>query len=234
MQWIVERLQQHRNQIKWLTIVVNVTALVALAFWVFNKKIIILGACFDQEPIFVSLTTLFVVLNQLYRWLLNESEYSPAYALATGYVSNFLVPSITQLVEDGESCPVIYVYKVENITELYKDNIDRIKANIRNKSFEIQQVNLKPKNARARDVMLIQKSETKKVYFDFPNTLTSLMAYIDYKISSKQDESSDTEKNQLTEELIERFYQKVDELTVKHNIVENIKFCDKKLNFNFE
>lgn len=232
-QWFVDLLQRHRNIVRISAIISNLAAAVALLFWLFDKQIEALGYSFDQEPVFVLLTTIFVVLNQLYRWLLNESEYSPAFALATGYVSNFLIPSVTQLVEDGVSHPVLYVYKIENISELHQDNIDRVKASISNNNFEVKQVNLKPKNARARDVMLIQKSKAKKVYFDFPNTLTSLTSYIDYKIGSRQDESSEKRKDRIAEELIEKFYSKVEELIDKNNISENIQFCDKDLDFIF-
>jgi hypothetical protein len=232
-QWLAETLQQHLNEIKWSTIVVNIAALVALAFWISNKQTEVFGARFDHELIFVSLIILLVILNQLYRFLLKESEYSPAYALATGYVTNFLVPSITQLAESGESCPVIYIYKVEKITALDEDNIDQIQAAICNGKFEAKQVSLKAENARARDLLMIQKSKTSKIYLDFPNTLTSLKAYIDFKFGSKQDKSTEAKKEQLTEILIGKFYQKVNELVARYDITDNIKFCDKRLDFTF-
>jgi len=233
-QWLIELLQRQRNKVRFLAIGVNLLVLLALSYWVMGKRIEVFGVYFDQVSIFVSLTIFFVILNQLYRWLLSESEYSPAYALATGYVSNFLVPTITQLLEDGDDSPVIYVYKIKSINELYKDNVDRVEASICNRQFDVQQIHLKPKNARARDLMSIQKSKTEKVYFDFPNTLTSLTAYIDYKTGSKHDETNELRKDKIAERLIEKFYQKAEELVSKNNITENIRFCDQKLEFVFK
>jgi len=233
-QWLAEVLQRHLNEIEWFTIVVNIAALVALTLWTGNKQIEILGVRIDQELTFVLLIVVLVILNLLYRFLLSESEYSPAYSLATGYVTNFLVPSIKRLVESGEICPVIYVYKVEEITALDKDNIDRIKTRICNENFETKQVILKAENARARDLLMIQKSNTSKVYLDVPNTVTALKAYIDFKFGSSQDKTTETNKEQLAEILIGKFYQKVSDLIARYDITENIKFCDKRLNFTFK
>lgn len=231
--WGFKHLQKHHEKVKWISYILNIASLLALGFWVSGQEIKFFSVNFDQEAVFALFTALFVMLNQLYQWLLRESDYSPAYALATGYVSNFLTPTITQLIEDGQTSPILYIYRVRDISELYKDNVDRTKATIRNKKFEIHEVNLKPKNARARDVMMIEKSKTKFVYFDFPNTLTSLMAYIDYKVGSREDESSLKKQERLAQKLVEKFYQKVAELTAKQNISENIAYCDKSLKFNF-
>ena len=187
----------------------------------------------DLEALFVLLTTVAVFLNQLHRWLLAEAEYSPAYALALGYVNNFIEPAITQLIEDGINRPLLYIYKPEGISELYKPNIDRVKATIKNNSFELNELQLELKHGRARDILTIQKSKTKLIYFDFPNTLLSLSAYIDFKIESKANQSTDTEKKEFTKLLLSKFYNKVDELLKEKNIQNNIKYCNKNLTFDF-
>jgi hypothetical protein len=222
-----------QKMIKAVSLVLNITSIITLLLWLINLKFNILGVSIDLEALFVLLTTVAVFLNQLHRWLLAEAEYSPAYALALGYVNNFIEPAITQLIEDGISQPLLYIYKPEGISELYKPNIDRVKATIKNNSFELNELQLELKHGRARDILTIQKSKTKLIYFDFPNTLLSLSAYIDFKIASKINEATDIEKKQLTKLLLNKFYNKVDELVQEKNIQQNIKYCNKNLVFNF-
>lgn len=210
----------------------NIIALIVLAYWVTGNDIYILTHRIDHEPSFVILTTIFVSLNQLYRWLLEESQYSPAHSLATGYVNNFLSPTISQLMEDGEKEPIIYIYQPESITELYRDNVSRVKSRIKN-DFLLNDVKLKLNSARARDIIQIEKSKTKKIYFDFPNTLLSLTSYVDYSIGSSKQSSFEKKKLEFTKKLLQEFYLKVDELLAKENISDNIRYCDKNLNFEF-
>ena len=224
----------YKNVVKWISRGVNLLAVIVLIYWIIGTPIIVSETTFEQEPLLVGLTMLFAILNQFHRWLLNESEYSPAYALASGYFTNFLSPVITQLIENGEKKPVIYIYKPKHLSELFKNNVDRVKAKIQNNKFEVSEVNLSLKHARARDVLIIQKSKTKKIYFDFPNTLISLIAYVDYKVVTGQNSSFDKAKEKLTSELINKFYEKMDELILKDNISANVRYCDQKLKFDFE
>lgn len=223
----------YKKAIKWISRIVNILGLIVLALWVSCTSIKFFDVEVDHEPLFVMFTVIYALLNQVYRWLLNESEYSPAYALAAGYFNNFISPVVTQLKEDGIKTPVIYIYKPEVINELFKENVDRIKAEIRNNSFELSEINLSLKHGRARDVLQVQKSKTKSVYFDFPNTLTSIIPYVDYKVNSRENNTSEEAKRKLIEELIGKFYDKLDELIKIENISYNIKYCDKKIKLEF-
>ena len=219
--------------IKYLSFLLNIISGIALLMWLFNFEIKIYDWSVDKEALFGVLTTIAVSFNQFHKWLLSEAEYSPAYALALGYVQNFLEPAIIQLIENGIKKPIVYIYKPESISELFKQNIDRTKATIKNMNFELGELQLSLKMSRARDILTIQKSMTEKIYFDFPNTLLSLTAYIDYKTSSGTNESSNREKEKLTATLIEKFYSKMDELLIEKNISPYVKYCDKSLEFNF-
>lgn len=223
----------HRKIIKWISRIINILGLIVLVLWITNKSITLLGTSFEHEPLFVGFTVLFAILNQAHRWLLNESEFSPAYALAFGYFNDFLLPVITQLKEGGNKSPIIYVYKPEIINELYKENVDKVKAEIKNMSFILTELNLSLKHGRARDVLLVQRSKTKKVYFDFPNTLTSIIPYVDYKIKSRENSCANETKQKLIKDLIDKFYKKLQELIEEGNINENIIYCDKHLNLKF-
>jgi len=217
---IISFLAKNSNAIKFLSIILNVVASVALFMWLFNKDITIHKWSLDKEALFVILTSVAVLLNQFHKWLLTEAEYS-------------IEPVIAQLIEDGIKTPLVYIYRPKAISELYKTNIDKTKATIKNMQFNLTELQLNLKHGRARDILTIQKSKTKKVFFDFPNTLLSLSAYIDYKTSSGVNQFNDKEKVKLTEELFEKFYSKINDLTKEKNLDEYIKYCDKKLDFTF-
>lgn len=218
--------------IKWLSVFLNVVAAITLLLWLTRFEMQFLGSNIELEALFVGLTTVAVLLNQIHRWLLADAEYSPAYALALGYVNNFIEPTITQLMENGVAKPVIYIYRPQNIEELYQPNIDRTKALIKNHSFELNELQLNLKHGRARDILTIQKAKSKMIYFDFPNTLLSLSAYIDFKISSRANENEDKKKTELTELLFDKFYEKADSLLEGKNLSKNIRYCDKNLDFH--
>lgn len=228
---IIMYLQKRSYFLKWASYVFNTIAFITLVSWLFKCSLKIHGFDLDYEALFTLLTMIALVIGQLYRWLLSEAEYSPAHALALGYVNNFLEPAITQLIENGENFPYIYVYKPKAISELYQTSIDRMKGQIKN-NFDLNEIQLSLKHGRARDILTIQKSKTKKIYFDFPNTITSLVAYIDYKIGSAENESSEKKKQELMKKLIDKFFEEVDSLATKKNITKYICYCDANLSFN--
>ena len=168
-----------------------------------------------------------LTLNQLNRKLFEKTEYSPADVLALGYVNNFLVPVITQLKEDGVKKPSLCIYKPNKIYELESSNIYAIKAELRSREYSLVEVEVKLnlKQARARDILTIQKNDSNQIYFDFPNTLLSLLSYIDYKAESKANTLSDKIKTELGVNLIFEFYKKAEELAKEKRIHKNIKFC---------
>lgn len=219
------------SHLKWFKItsyLFNGIAIVTLIVWAFKLKIVYLDG-FELEALFAILSGVGVFLNQIHRKLLEKAEYSPAHVLAYGYVNNFLAPIVLQLKDNGETNPKVFVYKPRKIDELFESNIDMMKAELKNRNYSLDGVKLNLRQARARDVLTIQHSQGKKVYFDFPNTLLSLLDYIDYKIDSKANNSSEEEKANLTAELVTEFYQKVDELTEHKRIKSNIKYCDSNL-----
>lgn len=220
------------NNIKFFTLLsylLNAITAIIIVFWLL-KKTIPYFENFDLEALVTIVSFFAVALNQINRKLFERTEYSPADVLALGYVNNFLLPVITQLKEDGIKNPSLCVYKPGKINELEASNIDVIKAELRNKNYLLQEVKLNLRQARARDILTIQKNENKQIYFDFPNTLLSLLNYIDYKSESKANTCSDKLKIELGISLITKFYSKVEELAKEKRIHKNIKFCDGDLN----
>lgn len=225
---ILKLAEQNLKLLKYSSYILNCFALIVLILWLLKLKVDYF-ANIELEALVVILSGSVVSLNQINRKLLEKIDYSPADALAFGYVNNFLLPAITQLKENGEVKPVLFIYKPEKISELIPSNIDIIKAELRNKSYSLGEINLAPKSARSRDVLTIQKNPDKQVYFDFPNTLLSLLNYIDYKIESKENNSNKSEKEELGKKLISEFYKRVNDLAVEKRINNNLKYCDSKM-----
>jgi hypothetical protein len=228
-----EWLRLHLKLLKWLSTIIYILAAITLICWLFKLTCKFSICDIDWEALFTIFTTISASIGLVYKWLLSEAQYSPATALAHGYVNNFLEPLITQLKEDGEAKPVITIYVPEDIMDLFPTNIDRVKADIRNKNYQLGEINLNIKHGRARDILVVEKSKTKKLYFDFPNTLTSLISYIDYSIVSKANRANDEQKEELTKELIDKFFSTVKELIIKKRLQSHVNYCDHSLNFNF-
>lgn len=214
---------------KYCSYLLNICAAFIIGCWLL-KKTIPQFANIDLEALFTILSFFAVSFNQLNRKLFEKTEYSPADVLALGYVNNFLVPVITQLKENGEKKPSLCIYKPTKISELEASNIDVIKAELNNKNYSLVEMKLNLKQARARDILTIQKNNSRQIYFDFPNTLLSLLSYIDYKTESKANKSTEKIKTELGVNLISEFYDKVEELAKEKRIFKNIKFCDADLN----
>lgn len=233
--WLLDLATNYIKVFTYMSYILNFIGAIVIILWLFKDIIHIeeinpvIGTLrkLDLEALFTIITSLALIFNQLNRKLYERTEYSPADVLALGYVNNFLLPVITQLKEDGVKNPIIGIYKPTKINELEANNIDLIKAELRNKKYVLQEVNLNLKQARARDILTIQKNKTNQIYFDFPNTLLSLINYIDYKSESKANSSSEKLKAELGEKLITQFYNKIAELTKAKRI--NIKFCDSEL-----
>jgi hypothetical protein len=218
--------------IKWTSYISNGVSIFILVLWAFKSVIeekFKLTFLIDLEALIAIITMFMVALNQLLRKLLEEAEYSPALALAVGYVNNFIFPVITQLKEEGNKKPKLCIYRPNHFDELTSNNVDRVKAELINKKYDLIEVNLKLKGARARDILTLNKKAKVHTYFDFPNTLLSLYAYVDYKIGSRPNTSIDENKNELIGNLIEQFYLKVNELIQTNNLGNNITYCDKNL-----
>lgn len=218
--------------IKWISYSLNGFSILTLLLWAFKsnlENIFKIEFLIDLEALFAISSGCMVALNQLLRKLLKEAEYSPAYALAVGYVNNFIFPVVTQLKEDGVINPKLCIYRPNHFDELSSNNVDRVKADLINKKYDLTEVNLKLKGARARDILTLNKKAKVHTYFDFPNTLLSLYAYVDYKIGSRPNTSIDENKNELIGDLIEQFYLKVNELILTNNLGNNVSYCDKNL-----
>lgn len=230
---ILKWFKENPNVTKWINFFTRVLIFICFVLWIFRPYIeetFKIGFLIDFEPSFAILSGVSLILNKVLSDLLKDSEYSPSYALATGYIKNFISPAITQLIEDGVSKPRIYVFKPNTLEELSSDNIDRMKAKLKNKKYDLSVINLSMKNGRAKDLMIINKKNGKQIYFDFPNTLLSLFAYVEYKLDTKANTSAEDNKEKIVKDLIKKFYEKLDALIIEYKIQDNVFTCGDELN----
>lgn len=233
MRAFIQWLSVNSGIVKWLNIITNVFSIIVIIIWAFQswfEKTFHIKFVIELEALLALVSLLILALNSLLNKLLEEAEYSPAYALAIGYFNNFIFPVIIQLKEDGIVSPKLCIYRPKHFDELSSTNIDHIKAELTNKKYNLAEINLKLKGARARDILTLNKKSKIYSFFDFPNTLLSLYSYVDYKIGSRSNSSGNEKKNILIGNLIEQFYIKLEDLVAEKGLNGNITYCTKNLN----
>lgn len=190
---------------------------------------------FEPEPITVILGLVSAALTALmneYANALEKEEYSVSYALAYGYVINFLEPVITSILKRipaGER-PRFYVYIPERLQELEPKSIDRTLARMKEKNLTTQSINLELTEGRVRDVLFIAM-ESRHVYFDFPTTLLTLNSFIAFKTESRKNSFAEEEKQKLGKAFITKFQETILKMLNERNLSEYVSFIDKDLRF---
>ena len=203
---------------------------VAALVWAFVKN-----PPFDPEPLTVLLglvsSAVTAMLNE-YSQRLKKEEFSTSYALAYGYVNNFLEPVLTHLIKTQTpgTKPLLIIYIPERLNELEPKHIERLMTSLREKSFSSNVVNVELAEGRARDVLTIFKGDGKSMYFDFPTTLLTLNSYIDYKVESGKESFAEEEKVALGKEYIVTFKNALIKMLDQKLLKEYVVFTDKNLN----
>ena len=201
---------------------------IAALVWAFVKN-----PPFEPEPVTVLLGLVSGAITGLlneYSQRLAKEEFSTSYALAYGYMNNFLEPAITELLKTNTKSR-IYIYLPEKLSELEAKQVERTITKMKEKNFSSQTVSLELKEGRPRDILLISKSITESVYFDFPTTLLTLNSYIDYKVESKSGSFAEEDKINLGKEFINKFKEALLKMIEAKSLKEHILFVDKNLNF---
>lgn len=200
----------------------------AVLVWAFVKD-----PPFDPEPVTVLLGLVSAAVTALlneYSARLSKEEFSTAYALAYGYVNNFLEPVLTQLMKRSDgSRPGMVIYLPERLTELEPSSIERLMARLREKKLTSKAVNVELSGGKARDLLTIYKSDTDFIYFDFPTTLLTLNSYIDYKMESGKDSFGEEQRLKMGREYIEKFKEAMVKMMEEKQIAEYVSFTDQSL-----
>ena len=190
---------------------------------------------FEPEPITIILGLLSTAVTAIlleYAHLLEREEYTTSYALAYGYVNNFIEPVVTKLVDMAAPGEEVAFYIPDQLAELYPRSIDRTMARIRGAHYHSDVINLDFAEGRARDVMTVHRDGTGDVkYFDFPNTLLTLASLVDYKVESKKGRFGEAEKAELGRDYIQKFEEEVRKMITQKNIADYVRFTDNTLGF---
>lgn len=200
----------------------------AAAMWAFAKN-----PPFEPEPVTVLLGLISGAITGLlneYSQRLAKEEFSTSYALAYGYVNNFLEPAITQLLKQNSKLK-FYIYLPERLSELEPKQVERTVVRMKEKNFSNQIINLELNEGRPRDILLISKGDGDSVYFDFPTTLLTLNSYIDYKVESRSGSFAEDDKVKMGVEFISKFKEALLTMIEKKGLQEYISFADRNLNF---
>ena len=215
------------------------TLAIAVA-WVFG---IDLGI--DPEPATVLLGTVstgltavvayFGVKLETARKALEEERFSTPMALAAGYVANFIEPALTHLLKQtqaNEAPPRLHIYIPKRLEELNPASRERILARIRAAHCQEEAMQLDFQEGRARDIIAITRSgNADRVYFDFPTTLLTLTALVDYKVDSAENRSAAQEKEALGHEYITHFKDFLLDRLAQLGLSEYVVLTDQKLAF---
>jgi hypothetical protein len=204
-----------------------VSTFVAALVWAFAKN-----PPFEPEPVTVLLGLISGAITSLlneYSQRLKKEEFSTSYALAYGYVNNFLEPAITALLKNGKL--LFYIYIPELLSELEPKQIERTIAKMRERNFTNRTITLELNEGRPRDILLISKGPNDSVYFDFPTTLLTLNSYVDYKVESRSGTFSQEQKIDLGKEFIKKFKEALVKMMESKGLNEFVRLTDKDLQF---
>lgn len=165
---------------------------------------------------------------------LEEEKYSTPLALAYGYVNNFVEPLITRLMQQAgphADDVRLYIFIPDELSDLEPAAVERTVARMRAKEFDTQVVHLQLDQGRPRDILTVMKGGSNTVYFDFPNTLLTLKAVVDYKVRQSKDTTPEKAKRELGARFIQKFQKSVEEMVAEKHLSDYVKFTDKNLAF---
>ncbi|WP_108423122.1 STING domain-containing protein [Flagellimonas amoyensis] len=193
----------------WLSIAILVASFVFAGLWVYN-------ASFNLEPLLAFLGLFYSVVALLGNWItkqlekrVKEEELSIAYALAHGYMYNYLAPVVRGLRKrlPDPSGMVFIVYIPKNLDEFRSHSIDEVITELSNRQYVVDTVELLFENEKRKmDYRTAKRSEGGTIqYFDFPTTLLTLDKVIAYKMNTNKDSRPDKEIERLSEQYISNF-----------------------------
>ena len=186
----------------------------------------------DAEPILTVLglvTTATTAIVALYRKRLQHEEYSTAFALADGYVNNFIEPAITHLMAKQGPDVVFYIYIPRYLDELAPRAVQRTISRIEAANLKSQVVNLDLEEGRMRDVLTIRSGEHGMIYFDFPSTLLTLKNLVDYRVDSSENRLDEQKKREKGAEYIDKFSERLRQGLAAKHLGSHVRLIDASL-----
>lgn len=216
-----------------------IASLAVAAYWVVAPK------TFNMEPLLVLLGLLYAAVPLVGRWLvakmsrqLRKEELTLSFALAWGYLNNYLSPVIKRLRSDLANPDNLkfLVYMPRILDELKKDAINETITELTNKGYEVKTVELdfagekrKIDFRTAKKLKTGTKSTNETKYFDFPTTLLTLEQAVEFKLETKEGKSPKAQKESIGSTYIRDFRDHLETMLQEvrnENIRKNIRIVD--------
>lgn len=165
-----------------------------------------------------------------------EGDYSLCFALAHGYVNNFVKYALVDLQKLSPAGGQFVIFRPAGLQQLDDASVNAFKAELVSRGYAPSVRVLEPEGKRARDVFMIQgrKEQGEKIrYVDFPSTLLTLASLIDYRNDAHHDETgrylSVTERQLMTQALIDCFFKEVVRMLTTEVMEGRIVFTDSRM-----
>lgn len=223
-----------------LTVGILVASVVITGIWLLSPD------AFSPEPFLGFLGLLYTAVPLFGRWVvkrlntdLETERITLPFALAYGYLTNYLAPVVKRLRKNSDEPDTICftVFIPSKLEELRRDQLEDFIEELGNRNFEIEKIELEfPGQQRGRDVRTARRlSDAETVlYFDFPTTLLTTIPAVELKLDSSEGRSLKEQKVILTEEYIREFKEQLDKLLENDDyssIRDNIRLAGGGLSF---
>mgnify|MGYP003584580329 CR=1 FL=1 len=162
----------------------------------------------------------------------DRDRYSLSYALAYGYVHNFLAGAVDAL--KAEARPgKIYVYRPANLEQLDPQTHEAFKNELVRRGFQLTTRALDKASNRPRGILSVYlpaNPASPTHFVDFPTTLLTLSSLITYQAARAQEEDdepwSDEYRNEMARTYIDHFFRELSTQADKAGVREWIDFTD--------
>lgn len=211
-----------------------VLAFIASIIWVYQDHA-------KPDPwvnLFTLLSVIFAALAAIWVSMQSriEGDYSLCFALAHGYVNNFVRYALADLLKLSPEGSQFVIFRPAGLQQLDDASVNAFKAELVSRGYAPSVRVLEPEGKRARDVFMIQgrKEHGDRVsYVDFPSTLLTLASLIDYRNDAHRAETgselSVTERQLMTQALIDCFFKEVVRLLSTEVMQGRIVFTDSRM-----
>ena len=178
------------------------------------------------------LATVWASLNNRVETGNERDRYSLSYALAYGYVHNFLAGAVEAL--KAEAHPgKIYVYRPEKLEQLDPITHEAFKKELEHRGFTLSTRTLDKASNRPRGILSVYRptDPANPTHFvDFPTTLLTLSSLITYQaVRATQDGEepwTDKYRNEMARAYIDHFFKELGTQADKAGVREWIDFTD--------
>lgn len=230
--------------------VILAVSMIAALIWVLSENGILFPDNLNLEPYLALLGLVYATVPLLGQWVINQLDrdlrrerLTVAYALAYGYLNNYLAPVVRRLRKDLEDPNKLefLVYIPDFLSELYSSSVDELLVELENQAYKVETVELDfPAQRRRRDFRTakkapqVQDAPDSVVYFDFPTTLLVLEKAVEYKIDTREDSFIDKQRERLELQYINDFREQLESMLNTRqfqSIRPNIKLVDGGIDF---